>query len=421
MGEGVSGVGEWRGASRSESSREPHVPSESSESGASTQPWIMDAMLGLIVTLALALIIATGEGGGRTPDPIAYLFAAVFGALMLARRWAPRTVLTLSVLGMFGYYILDYPPIGVAIPVVAAVFSAAEAGLRLWPVGAALLTLTVSLYFRVREGGEALGFLLGYESVTNIALFSAAIALGYVVRARRTQETQQAEIARLTEAQLVREMELQIQIERERISRELHDTVGHTLSVISLQAGVAAEAVGPEDGAANEAIGVIRTVSAKSLGDLRAMVRILRSKDNDDDGTRRPQSLSSIQELVETAQLAGVDVAVMITADPSQLADPVDTAAYRIIQESITNIVRHAGATKASVEASIQHERLQLAITDNGRGGDRDMNAPASGQRMGFGIAGMTERVRLLGGSLSTRSVPGEGYVVAASIPVRLS
>src|SRR5690606_15287646 len=137
----------------------------------------------------------------------------------------------------------------------------ADAGLMLWSVGVSIIVFVVSMFYRVLNGDEAIGFLLGYESVSNIALFAAAIALGYSVRARRIQAIQQAEIISLTESQLVRETELKMKTEREHISRDLHDTVGHSLSIISLQAGVASEAVGSDDRATREAVGRIRTAS----------------------------------------------------------------------------------------------------------------------------------------------------------------
>ncbi|GGA54692.1 two-component sensor histidine kinase [Pseudoclavibacter endophyticus] len=377
-------------------------------------PWVIDALLGTAVALALALLVATGSGGAKPPDVIAYLFAAGFGALMLLRRRTPRTVLVLSVLGMFAYYTLDYPPIGVAVPVLPALFSAAEAGLMLWSTGAAFVVFGVSLFFRVYDGGEAIGFLLGYESVSNTALFAAAIALGYSVRSRRLRAAQQAEIARLTEAQLEREAELRMQSERERISRELHDTIGHTMSVISLQAGVGAEAVGQDDRAVSDALGRIRSASTRSLRELRSMVRILRST-SDRDETRSIQSLSAVQELVDAARAAGVEVTTDITAIPLDLSAPVDAAAYRVVQESITNVIRHAGATHAQVKVGIHDGRVHISVIDNGRG-----TASDDGATGGYGMAGMSERVRLLGGTLTTRSFPGAGFAVEATIPASL-
>lgn len=379
-----------------------------------TPSWVIDGLLGTAVALALALIIATSEGGTRPPDVLAYVFAFGFGALLLLHKRMPRTVLVLSVLGMFAYYALDYPPIGVAIPIVAALFFTAEAGLMVWSVGASIVVFAVSMFYRVFDGGEAIGFLLGYESVSNIALFAAAIALGYGVRARRIQAIQQAEIVKLTEAQLAREAELQVQTERERLSRDLHDIVGHSMSVISLQAGVASEAIGSDDPAASEALDRIRTTSTRSLGELRSMVRILRSPTGHHE-THRVHSLAAIQDLVDAAKGAGIEVDVAINIDPSDLSDTVDVAAYRVLQESITNIVRHAGATHARVKADIHEGNLFLSITDNGRGSTVD------DRRSGYGIAGMTERAKLLGGSLTARSIVHDGFTVEATIPARLT
>ena len=377
-------------------------------------PWVVDALLGIAVSLAIAIIVAAGRGGERPADAIAYLFAAGFGGLMLLRRTMPRSVLMLSVLGMFAYYTLAYPPIGVAVPVVAALFSVAEAGIMAWPVGASVVVFAVSMFFRIRDGDEPVAFLVGYESVSNIALFAAAIALGYSVRTRRIGSAQQAEIARLTTAQLAREAEWQMNSERQRISRELHDTVGHTMSVISLQAGVGSEAVGHDDRAVSDALDRIRTASTQSLKELRSMVRILRSGIAPHEA-RSVVSLSALDELVETARGAGVDVTTDLTARPEDLAAPVDAAAFRVVQESITNVLRHAHATHVHVQADIRDDRLHVRVTDNGRGLTTADPAP------GYGMAGMAERVRLLGGSITTSSAPGAGLVVEATMPARLA
>jgi signal transduction histidine kinase len=379
------------------------------------KPSAVDALLAAGVTAVLGTIIALSQvSTGASPNVMAYIFAAGFGVVLLLRRSMPIPVLMLSVLGTFGYYILDLPPIGVALPVVAALFSAAEVGLTRWAVGAGAVVFVVSLYFRVRDDAPPLGYLLGYDAVSNLAIIASGIALGYSVRARRIRAAQQAEIAMLAEAQIAREAESRMQGERQRISRELHDTLGHTMSVISLQAGVGAEAVGHDDRTVSDAFDRIRTASTRSLQELRSMVRILRSA-SDPDETRSILSLSAVQELVDAAKGAGVEVATDITATPSELSAPVDAAAYRGIQESITNVIRHAGATRAQVRVGIRDGLLHVSVTDNGRGSATD--AAVKG---GYGMAGMSERVRLLGGSLITRTLPGAGFTVKATIPARL-
>jgi signal transduction histidine kinase len=296
------------------------------------------------------------------------------------------------------------------VPVVAALFAAAEAGLLAWSIGAGAVVLAVSTYFRVREGVPA-AFPLSYESVSNLALIAAAIALGSSVRSRRIRVAQQAEITRLTAEQAARETELRVRAERERISRDLHDTVGHTMSVISLQAGVAADALAPGDPAA-EAVQRIREAASRTLRDLGSMVRILRAGGPAADPA--VLSLAAVPDLVDVAGGAGVEVTADIAVAPGELAPPVDAAAYRVVQEAVTNVVKHAGAARARIAARIEDGDLLVEVVDDGRGA---RGAPGPG---GHGLAGMAERVRLLGGTLTTRSEPGAGFTVRARLPVRL-
>jgi signal transduction histidine kinase len=375
-------------------------------------PWVIDALLGTAVALAIALIISADQGSDRSPDVVAYLFALGFGVLMLLRRIAPHAVLVITVLGLFAYYAMGYPSIGVAVPVVAALFAAADVGMTLWPVCAGAVVFGVSTFVRIREG-EPLAYLLGYEAVSNLALIAAAIALGFSFHARRLRAAQQAEITRLMTLQLAREGELRMQRERERISRDLHDTVGHTMAVISLHAGVAADAIGAGNAAASEAVERIRAASSQTLRDLGSTVRILRS-------TARPEkttgvlSLAAVPDLVETAEGAGVEVTTDITVAPSELSPQVDAAAYRVVQEAVTNVVKHARASRARIAACIVDGMLLLKVTDDGRG------AGATDSPGGHGLAGMTERVHILGGTLTTRTSENAGFTVEARLPARL-
>jgi signal transduction histidine kinase len=368
-------------------------------------PVVVDALLGTAVALGIALVIAA-RGGAQPPDLGAYLFAGGFGALMLLRRRTPRTVLVVTTLGLFAYYVFEYPPIGVALPVVTALFSAADVGRPFWAVGTGAVVLVVSFYFRIEEG-ESLASLIGYEAVSNIALITAATALGYSFHARRIRAAQQTEITRLTAVQLEREAEWRVQRERERISRDLHDTVGHTMSVISLHAGVAAEAVAGNTVAA-EAIERIRTASAQTLRDLRSTVRLLRTPDGRDGGLE-VLSLAAVPDLVETTRGSGLEVTSRIEPAADELSPQVDAAAYRIVQEALTNVVKHARARHVEVSACVRDGVLHVSVTDDGLGGRQAGD--------GHGLAGMAERVRLLGGTLRTRS--RDGFTVEAEIPAR--
>ncbi|WP_214404208.1 sensor histidine kinase [Pseudonocardia lacus] len=371
-------------------------------------PLVVDALFGAAVAMAIALIIAADQGGDRPPDVVAYLFALGFGALVPWRRRAPRAVLCLTVLAMFAYYTFEYPPIGVALPVAAALFSAADAGRAGWALGAGAVALAVSIVFRLEEG-TPVGLLLGYEAVSNVALIAAATALGYSLRGRRIQAAQQAEIARLTAQAVEREAEARMRRERERISRDLHDTVGHTMAVISLHAAAAAEAIGPGHPKATASVEQIREAAGRTLRDVRSMVRVLRAAAGPEPATGPSVlSLAALPDLVAPVREAGIEVTALVDVDPAALPPPVDAAAYRVLQEALTNVVRHSGARRARVRARLRGDELHLTVADDGRG------AAAAGA--GHGLTGMGERVRLLGGVLRTRS--GPGFAVHARIPV---
>ncbi|WP_420111508.1 sensor histidine kinase [Pseudactinotalea sp.] len=383
------------------------------DGGAASGPGVPDIVLAVAVTAVLSAVIAVSQAGtGAAPHAVAYLFAAGFGAVLLLRRRMPVAVLALSVLGTFAYYTLSYPPIGVALPVVAALYSAAEMGLFRWAVGTGAVVFAVALAFRLRDDDQPVGYLLGTDAVSNLALIAAAIALGYGIRAGRERAAQQRELTRLTQEQTAREAELRMQSERQRISRDLHDTLGHSLSVITLHAGVGSEAVGRDDLVVTEALARVREQSTASLAELRTMVHLLRT-DAEDSDERHVRSLADLPAIVGEAEAAGLSTIVAIDVDPSDLHPAVDAAAYRVIQEALTNVLRHAGATTARVSAAVAGADLHLTVTDNGHGAT-DRTA------LGYGISGMTERVRLLGGSLTTRSEPGDGFTVSATIPARL-
>lgn len=367
--------------------------------------WVLDALLGSAVTLGITLIIATDPTADTRADPVAYLFAVGFGALMLARRRFPVLMLVTTVLGVFAYYILDFPQIGVAVPVVAALYAATDAGRMVWAIGAGVVVFSVSMFFRVLDG-TPIRLLIGYETVSNLALIAMAIALGASTRMHRLRTAQQQRINELTADRAADQAQLRIQVERERLSRDLHDTVGHTMSVISLQAGVAEEAIGSDDQAAIEAVRRIRETSGRTLTDVRSLVRLLRSDQDQDD-----HSLAELDQLLDTVRGAGIDVTTRRSGDPVELPRTVDSVGYRVVQEALTNIVRHSGARHADVTIRLTDGRLELIITDDGNGPDDE-------QTPGQGLIGMRERVRMLGGTVHTGPGQEKGFVVHATIPI---
>lgn len=366
-------------------------------------PWVADLLLGVGVTLVLALlIVADVEHTG--PDGWAYLWAVGFGALMMVRRSHPTLVVALTVVGFVAYYMAGHSSIGVAAPVAAAVFSAAEAGRLVTAVSGSLAVLVISISYRLGVGQSA-SFVLGYDLPQNLVLLAASVALGDSLRSRRALQRHAAAIGVLTAQRLRRDAHDRVAAERLAMARDLHDSLGHALSVIHLHAEVAREA----DAAGTPvrpALDVVGATSADALADLRRTVAGLRR------GTPAPGDtfgLVALPDLIAPAEAAGVRVTLDTRVD-APLATDVETAIVRVVQESITNILRHAHAASASVQVHAGAQTVSVRVTDDGRGGARP-------HADGAGLRGMRERVETLGGTF-TAGPTGRGFAVEATLPV---
>ncbi|MFB7796751.1 sensor histidine kinase [Isoptericola sp. NPDC056134] len=376
-------------------------------------PWVADVVLALASTLVVAVVIAADPSGQGDAGAAAYLFAAGFGALVLLRRVAPRTMLVLTFLGVCAYYALGFAPIGMVLPAVAALFAAAERGRAGWAAGTGGVLVAVATWFRVTgDDVDPSAALTAYDLVTNVALTAAAVALGVAVRLAREARERAALVRELTAEQAAHAAQERLQAERLRIARDLHDTVGHHLSVVALHAGVADEAVGRDDDAARDALARVREAASGTLDELRATVKVLRER-APDAAPRGALGLAGLDGLVAPLRATGVDVEVVDAVAPGALSDAIDAAAYRIAQEALTNVLRHADARHVRVEADVDDGRLRLSVTDDGRGS-------AAGAGPGTGVAGMRERAGLLGGTLIAGDAPGGGFAVVADLPATL-
>lgn len=390
-----------------------------------------EVILAVVVTLSLAAIIALAQTDPETPlRPLSFVFALGFGAVLLLHCVLPRTVVVLSVLGTFAYYSLDLTPIGVALPVVAALYSVSEMGLTRFAIGAGAVVFLVSTAFRIRDDSLPLGRLLGSESMSTLALIAAAIALGYAVATHRRFLTQQTQLLRLQDERLREEADQRIQNERLQLSRDLHDTLGHTLSVISLHANVGIEALAQgstvtrsrevdptrsTDRTAAEALERVHGEAVESLSDLRSIVRVLRTGD---ESTRTSFGIEGIETLLDQASAAGLSVKRHIGTSPGELASPIESVIFRVVQEGITNVLRHSSAAEVGVDVRLVEDEVFVVVADDGSGVDDESGAGFVGG--GHGLEGLGERVRLLGGDLSTHAGPGKGFELRASVPRRL-
>jgi signal transduction histidine kinase len=365
---------------------------------------LVDAAFGVTTSLLVAVTIAMDFGGDRGPDLMAYLFAGCLGALMFVRRRYPVLALTATAVGLLAYYAAGYPAIGLALPVAAALYSAAEAG-RLAVAGATAAGLiVVSTYFRLRDG-ESADYLIGFELASTVGLMLSAIALGASVRATRLLRAEKRRTERQAAAEREWEAARRVEEERLRIARDLHDALGHTIAVISVQTSVATEALDDDPAEVRSALATIRLAGDEAVRELRTTLGLLTP-----DRSRSPVgSLRHLDTLVAATAESGLLVHLRTSGTPGPLPMVVDTAAYRIVQESLTNCLRHARATTAEVLLRYEPDHLDVSVADDGVGAT---------VTEGRGLTGMRQRAALLGGTVAVSSRPGAGFRVDASLPV---
>lgn len=391
-----------------------NAPGDAVRRGAAEVPApVLDALLGAAVVIVVAIGVATNLTNPTGPTVGAYLFAVAFGALLMFRRRFPLPVLIITALGMCAYYTLDYPAVGLALPMAAALYSAAEKGLSLAAALTGLVMIILSIVFQLRDGRNPVE-LLGLELLSTAALMAAAIALGDGSRSRR-------ELRRLGE---LRERDARVQADRERaderlaLSRELHDDLGHSLSVIALHAASAEEAVADDPEAARGSLHNVRRAATEALRQLRGTVKVLRRTD-EPVPTAPEATLAELDRIVETLRTAGIDVTQRIAAP--DLPGGVSAVAYRIVQEATTNVIKHAGASQVTIDVRTEGPVLRIEVADDGKGA----GGPLAGReyragqeyRTGQGIRGMAERAAALGGTVGVRS-ESAGTTVSASLPL---
>ena len=231
-----------------------------------------------------------------------------------------------------------------------------------------------------------------------VALLVAAWAVAEALRSRRELQRDHVRAA-VTE-------------ERLRIARDLHDVVAHSMSLIAVQAGVGAHVIRTDPAAAEQSLDVIADTSRRALEQTRSMLGMLR--EDSEDGTRPPtQGLDDLPSLVTDVRAAGLEVELGRSGSAPELDAAVSLSAYRVVQESLTNVIKHSAASAASVTVAVTGRAVEIEVSDPG-----PARAAARGGTSGHGLVGLDERVRLVGGSLDYGTV-GDGFRVHATLPVR--
>jgi signal transduction histidine kinase len=395
---------------------------------AARQRWARSAARPVVSAAALTAVLVGGSYGEAHPanprDQVqnghavphtpaaAFLLVALAGLVLAGRHRRPVAVLVVCTAAVAAYTALGYVN------------------------GAALLAPPVALYAVAtrRPARQALGWaagtlvvLLGVTAAANpfgptgggfdlIPFLVAAGALGGVAVANRRAYV--ASVATSAAARAEAEAQRRVDDERLRIARELHDVVAHTMATINVQAGVAAHLLaGRSDDPAARALTTIKEASRDGLRELRAILNVLRRAD-DAEPTAPAPGLDRLDELVAGTCRAGLATSLEVAGTRRRLPPAVDLAAYRVVQEALTNAIRHAGPATARVFLDYVGDRLRIEVTDTGAGPVPAGGGTAGAGGAGHGLAGMRERAAAVGGTLDAGPGSAGGFRVRAELPL---
>lgn len=370
------------------------------------RPPAMDIAFVALVTMVTT--VGTALLAGREPvSPLAYALLVATTLPLLVRRDAPRLAFAAVVILSFLYDVLDFPGGFYTVPIGIALFTAVDAGLRWTAVAGSAVTVAGFLLVGLATGR-------GHVSDLGNALWFggwlvASLVLGEVTRSRRAYVQAVEERALAAEQGREEEARRRASEERIRIARELHDILGHRISLINVQAAAALHVVDRDPAQARTALVAIKQASHEALGEVRATLGILRQLDEREPLAPSP-GLAELDEVIAQTSAAGLDVQLAVRGEARNLPDGVDLAAFRIIQESLTNVVRHARATSARIAIAYRPADVQIEVTDDGQ-------ASTVRDGSGSGLVGMRERATALGGAFGAGPRPGGGYRVWATLP----
>jgi len=380
--------------------------------------WAADAGLAVAVGVAaVGYTAAYGEGEPqfRQHDAIGYALTVVAAAPLVGRRRWPVPVFGLTLAATLAYVGRNYSTGGISLALLVALSTLAAEGNHRRTAVAAVITLGSFVLVRalwVYQGWNYRRTLISPGLVIGGCV--AAVFLGLAVSNRRAYIAEIEDRAERAERSREEDARRRVDAERIRIAREFHDILGHSIATINLLAGVAVHVLDRRPQEAAEALRTIKATSQQALREVRAGLGVLHEPDDEQPRSPAP-GLGQLDLLVATTSKAGVPTRVHVSGEHRPLPAPVDLAAYRIVQESLTNVIRHSGAESASVAIRYEDSQVVVEVDDTGRGdGDRDTSTAGSGN----GIVGMRERVLALAGEFEAGPRKDGGFRVRASLPV---
>jgi signal transduction histidine kinase len=377
--------------------------------------WLFDSGLALVAAgLSTALFVSeNGPVGGGVPRgtlALAYVLALLHTLPLAARRRFPGAVLGISVASGLAVAALGVPPIVLGVAILVAVYSVAAYGDR-WVALAGLAAAAVGLAAVQLTPGRVQALTV----VSNGLVIGAAWLLGHFVGVRRAYTARLEQTAELERAR-AEQARRAVAEERLRLARELHDVVAHSISVIAVQSGVGAHVAATQPEEAAKALAAIEVTSRAALTELRRLLGVLRQEGEPQGSLVPVPGLADLDGLLAEVSKAGLGVRLRVEGTPSPLPAGLNLSAYRIVQEALTNVVKHAGPARAQVTIGYHDQDVTVEVIDDGRG----VTAPAGDgrARVGHGLIGMRERVQVFGGDLEVGPRPGGGFRVAARLPL---
>ncbi|MEV7803759.1 histidine kinase [Microbispora sp. NPDC088329] len=360
---------------------------------------VRDWAIAVCVAAALLVTGLSKQSSATESDLLGYALLVAGGLALAAGRRAPVPVLAVT-----GLCAVGYQAAGFDVPAVAylfAVYAAVRAGHRAVTV-AASVTMLAALPLAALAAGL-------HDTGAALAQARGALELAWLIAAGAAGEALRQAEGRADEAERTREETARRRADEERlhIARELHDSLTHQISVIKVQAEVAVHVARKRGEKVPEALLAIREAGREAARELRATLEVLR-----DDATTPPHGLDHVPELVRRARTTGLDATLTIEGHRDDVPARVDRTAYRIVQESLTNIARHASATTASVLIGYRPDTLVIRVDDDGKATAGTPPVP------GVGLLGMRERVTALGGRLRAEPRGEGGFTVHAELPV---
>jgi len=378
----------------------------------------------VIAVAVAALGLASGLGARAQHEhmPLAGIpVLAVMGLVLYPRRRFPAAVLAAEAALVAALVVMRAELGGSFVAVLCACYSAAVYGSRRLAIGLATGAVSAVLLLGIPQSFGLGGGVIRAVPVPTIVAAAGAALFGLLIRnqfsARNAQLAVMAERAEWATAQRDQEARRATLAERLRIARELHDIVAHHVSVIVIQAQGAQRVAEREPDRARQAMADVEQTARTALEEMRRMLGLLRSPDDaEDDGSLDvTHGIADIAALADRLAEAGVAVTVRTTGEPFGVPEDVGLTVYRIAQEALTNVLKHAGPAQAEVHLHYD-EHLEITITDDGRGAAAVLTG-AEPPGAGRGTTGMRERVAMLGGTFSAGPQPGGGFRVHAVVP----